>query len=346
MIAERRDKNVDTARGIVCILLVIYHVVGSTRTSGLRLDDASFWRLLGDALIYIRMPMFAFLSGYIYGIRPLAGDGKRFLLGKTRRLLLPLLIVGTSYFLFQSIIPGYSAKWDLHRIFAVGNYPYWFIGSLFIIFIAIMVLEKTGLLAHQLSFSIVLASAIAVQRWIYVPENLNGSFYLFPYFLCGLACFRFRIEGNYIFFSALAIFVTAMFFAAAGLLGYVHVPGRISIIALLIGISSPFLMLRSEWHNEVLTFIGRRSYAIFLYHLFFILTTLFLLHSLNVHEVNTLVVIVTTSSGVFGSLLVERIAKRFAFTRTALLGEHWMPAVHKGNVFNRSNYDLSLLKEP
>ena len=330
MMAEHRDAYVDTARGVTCTFLVLYHSVGWSRTSGLGLDDGSFWRLLVEALIYIRMPVFAFLSGYVYGMRPFVGDGKRFLLGKTRRLLLPMFFAGTAFVLLQSIVPGTNGKppsdWYNYLLF-FPVVQYWFLESLFTIFMAIMVLETLGLLSNRLVFSIVLATAIAIQLIIPFPRvfSLQGTVYLFPYFLCGLACVRFRIESDNIFFSALAVFGGAMCYAVAGVLGYAPLSARMSIVALLIGTSAPFLLLRLQWHNQFFAFIGRSSYAIFLYFVFFTGAARILLYSLNFHDVNTLVVIVTTS-GIFGPLLVEWIAKRFAITRTVLLGEHWMPS--------------------
>jgi hypothetical protein len=245
----------------------MYHCTSVPQISGLRLEDGSFWQILNDALIYVRMPLFAFLAGYIYGRRPLAGDGKHFLLRKMRRLLLPMCVAYPLYFTIRLFFFGIEDN----GVFALYNSPYWFVEALFIIFVATVVLERTALLANGVRFSIVLAAAVAIQRWAHLPPifNLNGSLYLFPYFLCGLACFRFRIEGNYIFVLVLIVFVSAMLFAMAGLLGYVHVPKRISTIALLIGISGPFLMLRSKWHDDLLVFISKSSYAIFLYHMFF-----------------------------------------------------------------------------
>ena len=271
--------------------------------------------------------MFAFIAGYVYGMRPLAGDGKRFFLGKTRRLLLPMVFAGTAFVLLQSIVPGTNRMPISYNVLFFPIYPYWFLKSLFTIFMATMVLEALGLLANRLTFPIVLASAIAIQLIIPFPLifSMQGTVYLFPYFLCGLACLRFRIRSNYILFSALAVFVVAMCYAMAGVLGYAPLPARISIVALLIGTSAPFLLLRLQWHNNCFSFIGRSSYAIFLYFTFFTGSARILLYSLNFNEVNTLVVIVATS-GIFGPLLVERIAKRFAITRTLLLGERWTPS--------------------
>ena len=156
--------------------------------------------------------------------------------------------------------------------------------------------------------------------------NLNGAIYLFPYFLCGLACVRFRIEQKYLFIPTLAVFVGLMLFVVAGSLGYVHLPGRISMTSLLLGASCAYLLVvQLKWRNEFLMAIGKSSYAIFLYHIFFTSLTWLLAHSLHIDEINTLVIMLT-AGGIAGPLLAEKGVRRFAIARTVLLGERWKPS--------------------
>jgi len=56
--------RLETLRGLACILLVLYHVVGSDPAQGLMLADG-WLRWLNDGLAYLRMPLFTFLSGWI-----------------------------------------------------------------------------------------------------------------------------------------------------------------------------------------------------------------------------------------------------------------------------------------
>jgi fucose 4-O-acetylase-like acetyltransferase len=93
MTTKQRDNHVDTIRGISCLLLVVWHVIGDSSTTGLHVAPHSYWRYFADIFIYFRLPMFAFVSGYVYGKRPFEGDARRFLTGKARRLLLPMFVV-------------------------------------------------------------------------------------------------------------------------------------------------------------------------------------------------------------------------------------------------------------
>ncbi|WP_157822193.1 acyltransferase family protein [Shewanella sp. Actino-trap-3] len=65
--------QIDTLRGIACILLVSYHVIGSTPMQGMKISTGLL-REINDLFVYIRMPLFAFISGVLYGFRPIKSD--------------------------------------------------------------------------------------------------------------------------------------------------------------------------------------------------------------------------------------------------------------------------------
>ena len=68
--------HLDTIRGLACLLLVTYHVVGPDRFTGMRVADGSFYRtVLADGPLLVRMPLFTFLSGFVYAYRPVRPRG-------------------------------------------------------------------------------------------------------------------------------------------------------------------------------------------------------------------------------------------------------------------------------
>jgi fucose 4-O-acetylase-like acetyltransferase len=334
MVASRdeasRDECVDTARGLACLLLVAYHVIGSSPDVGLRAGNDSYWRFVADLLMYIRMPMFAFISGYVYGWQPFAEDPKHFLIGKARRLLLPTLVVGTIFAVVQSLTPGANfvvKNWATLHIVPVSHY--WFLEPLFIIFTVVMVLDVLKLLRDQTRFLSVLAAATAIQVSdahfadpVSLVFGLAGAVYLLPYFLCGLACTRLHIEAERLLPVAIIVFVGTFAYAAAGMLGYVPLTVRNSIVALPLGASASFAVLNSGWKNRGLVFIGMSGYAIYLFHPFFTASTRMAMHWLHVQDIDMLVVALTIT-GILGPILIKRLANRFAVTRTALLGRTW-----------------------
>ena len=56
------NMRVETLRGLACVLLVLYHVIGIDSSTGMRVEDGPV-RWLNDGLAYLRMPLFTFLSG-------------------------------------------------------------------------------------------------------------------------------------------------------------------------------------------------------------------------------------------------------------------------------------------
>ena len=154
-----RKFEIDTLRGLACLMLVAYHVVGYSANSGLRLESG-FLRDLNDLLSYFRMPLFTVLSGYVYALRPFNSNALGFVQGKARRLLLPMLFVGTLFAITQSLVPGANDtvdNWWLLHIIPYGHY--WFVESLFLIFMLIMALEYFQLLRTPLQVIAVFALA-------------------------------------------------------------------------------------------------------------------------------------------------------------------------------------------
>ena len=63
---------------------------GGDRDTGLRLPDEHVAAQINDFLALVRMPLFSFLSGMVYALRPARGDIGPFAAGKARRLLVPI----------------------------------------------------------------------------------------------------------------------------------------------------------------------------------------------------------------------------------------------------------------
>ena len=79
--------RIQSLRGLACLLLVGFHVVGVDSAAGLRFADDSLPRLATSLLIHVRMPLFTFLSGFVYAYRPVArGQALAFAKKKALRL--------------------------------------------------------------------------------------------------------------------------------------------------------------------------------------------------------------------------------------------------------------------
>jgi fucose 4-O-acetylase-like acetyltransferase len=275
------------------VLLVVWHVIGSGSMAGLHVADDSFWRLCVDFLIYFRMPGFAFLAGYTYALHP-AVEPKRFLAGKVRRLLVPMLVVGTLFAVTQTFVPGTNLNfnraaydWTMLHIIPVAHF--WFIESIFIIFAAIAILDAFPFMHGARTFALVVTAATVAHFSDALPMyfGLRGALYLLPYFLCGLGCRRFDIRPSRLLMP-LVIFGYGLAFA--GLLGLAPHTERISLLALFLGASAPLLLLHSGWQQPIIQYVGVNSYAIFLFHPFFSAAARILLHAMGVGSIAVLFV--------------------------------------------------------
>jgi fucose 4-O-acetylase-like acetyltransferase len=312
MVADR-DGRIDTLRGLACVLLVIFHVVGQDAHSGLRLPDDDLLRQVNDVLAYVRMPLFSLLSGYVYAWRPYTGGAGGFIRGKARRLLVPVLTVGTAFAVLQSVVPGTNGHvqaWHLLHIVPVSQY--WFLQSLFCIFVVVLVLEQAGLLRTPIRFAGVFLAVVVLHHANPLPDHLGlaGMTYLLPYFMAGLWANRFGAMPSRM----------ALLGAAGGvfaLLGLAHwagaaaLPARNSGPALVLGLSSGLFLLRAGLRLGGLAWIGTHSFAIFLFNSMCAAASRIAWTSAWGQEVSTAVLLVSgVACALFGSIAIESLIRR------------------------------------
>jgi fucose 4-O-acetylase-like acetyltransferase len=268
--SDRRNIRIDTLRGLACLLLVLQHVVGGNISSGLQLDRLHGLVLFNEVLSYLRMPLFSVLSGYVYARRPFRQDAGAFMAGKARRLLIPMLVVGTVFALLQSAVPGSNSQitdWHMLHIRPVAHY--WFLESLFIIFMAILALEHVSALTTTPRFAFVFAAAASMFMLEPFPVyfGLAGAAYLFPFVLFGLWFGRFAgnskdDERVQLQLGLMLLLLAALHAVMLGqALPHIHSP-----VALAIGCAACLILLRSRVESTLLASVGRHSFAIFLFH--------------------------------------------------------------------------------
>lgn len=316
-----KNLQIETLRGLACVLLVAYHVVGSEPTGGLKVETG-IYRELNDLLAYIRMPLFTFLSGWVYSLRPFEKGAISFVKSKARRLLLPMLTVGTLFAILQSITPGAnSAVQDWTTIHIIPVAHFWFLEAIFTIFSFIVVLETLRALQNIRGYSIILALAsIMFVAKIYQPIfALSGAIYLFPFFLLGMLHSRYitsskiKAAAPWIYFTILAISLFTIDFN-------IEPSEKRSFIALIISASCCLLLQNLRIKSNFLGLIGRYSYSIFLFHVFFTAASRIFLHKVGIANVEILFfsgIIV----GISGPVAVEIIVTRNRLLATLLLGK-------------------------
>jgi len=323
-------QSIQTLRGLACIFLVAYHTIGSAPDRGLMMGDGTLLRHLAESFQYLRMPLFAFVAGIVYTFRSVS-PGQHvggFLTGKARRLLIPLLVVGTLQYIVSGVSKGMTGS-DLLGVVWLPVYPYehfWFLQAIFMIFVLVAFLDSFGLLVQRAAVvvALIVAAVICAGDLVRLEYfSIHGALFLLPFFLLGLYFGRFgdplaRPGGVPIAWALVAVGVVV---TQAGLLGYLdHPVSRESPIGLLFGAAFCMLIMRTGWTNRYLGVIGNYSYGIYLFHMFGVAGLRMVLPRLGIHDPYVMFVIML-AGGIGLPILVELVAGRFTVTRMLLLGQ-------------------------
>lgn len=312
-----RDIKIDTLRGLACIFLVGYHVIGNNPSNGLQIESGLL-REINDLLETVRMPLFTFLSGMVYAFRPLSGNWLKFLKGKARRLIIPMLVVGTLFAIIQAIVPGTNNKidnWWLLHIYPVQHF--WFVEALFWVFIFITPLELNRLLNNKLVTGLIIAAflALAVGQPYTKLMAFEGFVYLAPFFLFGMSIVRFKISPLPILPSLIGFIaiMSAIYYLTDGVYGR-------SLLGCVIGILSCYFLLGLRLKIRWLAKIGIYSYSIYIFHVFFTAASRIVVNKFftMTDEFNF---IIGTLLGLLGPIGVYSLAKRLPWGHLFLLGE-------------------------
>ena len=306
-----RKLSIDTLRGLACILLAAHHVIGHDTTAGLRLPTDHVLPQVNEVLALLRMPLFSFLSGFVYAWRPYSGDAGRFLKGKVRRLLVPMLLVGTLFAVFQANTPGANASeydWRLLHIVPVAHY--WFLESLFLIFMLTVLLERFALLAtpHRFAMVWVLAAMLYLANPMPYHLGLQGATYLLPFFLLGLGSNRFGegLPRGWVMGLAAAMIAGLGIYL---LLVAKAMPHRTQLTALVISACTCLFLVRTHIELRWLAWIGVYSFAIYLFHTMFSAATRIVLLQLGVTSIPILFTLGLVA-GVSGPIAAAMILRR------------------------------------
>lgn len=316
-----RDGQVQTLRGVACLLLVAFHAVGSSAASGLHVPDGSRYREFTNLFVHIRMPLFTFLSGLVYAYRPLRpGEALPFLGKKLRRLGIPLLVASTILYLLH--LAAHDAVPPLSRLWSVYLYPFyhlWFVQALLPVFALLVVLELLGALATFGRFVAVLALSLTVYWYgTLLPSDVLGlrnATYLLPFFLWGVGVHRFHrlLQSEPAMFAAASCLAVAQglhwYMVLTRTLAPIDPVATRSAWTILIGMSAGLCGLRFLVRIPLMERIGASSYAIYLYHPLFVAAALAGLGALPALP-TILLFAAAAAAGIAGPMVLELVAAR------------------------------------
>lgn len=277
--SKRKELSIETLRGFAIIFMVAGHVIGGSSDNGMRVADDSGWRYFYFTFEYLRMPLFTVISGYVYSLWPI-GNSRilSFLKGKGRRILLPLVSVGTIHFLIQHFVPGTNAKYPLSDLWRIYIFPYehfWFLQSIFLIFVLIAVLDHFKLIVTFRKWLIVFLIAALIRTFILpFPGNffsINGFLNLLPFFLlgCGIKRFENIFSGKETIKLSLIVFVISVFLQQFTWFSNIKLNFfEFNLLSICVACPGIIVLFYIRKDITIISKIGYYAFGIYLFHVF------------------------------------------------------------------------------
>lgn len=262
--------NINSVRGLACLLVVALHVVGDAESNGLRLPMTSLWHYAMESIEFLRIPLFTALSGYLYAShRVERQDLRRFWTKKLRRLGIPLVFATVVIWGLREQARGDQMTLLHALLFEFGHL--WYLQALLLLFTGISVWDAfwrpglVGLVLAGLTAVMVGQSGVAITDFFGVP----GAIYLAPYFLFGIIV---RERPDWLLdrqfgFMALGIIVIVLTSQQLGLYGLTDGVTLLQLPAALAGMAGVVFLLQRFPRNVLLARIGSYSYTIYLWHI-------------------------------------------------------------------------------
>lgn len=331
-----KDTRIETLRGLALILMVVGHVIGSSAHSGMRVPDDSLLRYLYDSFVYIRMPLFTAISGYVYALRPVTSSRsvQQFLKGKAYRIAVPLLVVSSLFFVAQSFTPGTNEKPDLDNFFGIFFYGYahfWFLQAILLIFLAVVFLEKAHITKTLTGAFLVLLVSLLVPALLSEPIKIF-SFYraldLLPFFLLGLITCRFpeKLTGLLPFLLA-ACALTLVIIHQAYLLDLLSLPSSwVDKLGSALGLCAIYTLIHHRFNCFPLMFLGKYSFEVYLFHVFGTAGARILLNRLEIYSTVT-VFTISLVAGLLLPIALKVLAQQHALSDLLLFGNKHVATV-------------------
>jgi len=90
MAEQQRLYYIETFRGLACLLIVWFHVIEGLVARGDVTASIEAYTSFNSYIKFMRLPLFTFISGYVYALNPvLPSHWMIFLRKKAKRLLVP-----------------------------------------------------------------------------------------------------------------------------------------------------------------------------------------------------------------------------------------------------------------
>lgn len=282
-VARGRSVEVETLRALACVALVFLHAVGTTDDSGLNLPMDHPFHTANTVFRDIRMPLFSFISGFVFvcTVNDISHLGA-LITKKARRLLVPMVPAALLSWIALSMHHGIGSQPEIFDIFYLPYKQFWLVYAVFIIMVffysASLVLRYNKTYIAFAFFILTTIIYIFFQRWNPNLFSSWGAIYLGPYFMAGfiLANAHTAISARRLLGVGWRRGLAVLLFGALLLLEYLLVTGVYEVswpqrkaIGVAAGVTGCFLLFCIAPRIPAIAWIGGYSFTIFLYHYFF-----------------------------------------------------------------------------
>ncbi len=334
-----REKNysIEVLRGVVILLMIVYHVIGSGSDGAMKEHYPSVWRYISDCCGFIIVPLYAAISGWVYAIKDVSVIAPReFIANKFLRLIVPAFTVGTLYFVVQYFTAGTNVTAELSSIWRIYVFPYtiyWFLLSIFLIFVFQYFVDRANVCDSITKYLFILVVALGICYFISfgvvagTPNvfSYQGALGIYIYFLIGLGVKRFndffKPIAKLFGYSSVVLLVALInwiWFYRSGVFGG-------TIFTLLVPIFTCgiiILLLQLKLNLKLLVWVGGYSYGIYLFHGFGTAGGRIILNAFGITN-STVVFFVSFAVALFCSILAVIIIKKIKIADFLLLGAKW-----------------------
>ena len=267
--------NISIFRVISMLLIVLYHCMcynaGIWNYPSVEPDNVIY--ILAQIIVYLALPFFFFISGYLYSYIYIYKNGyrnwRKFLISKLKRLILPTISWTIIYYI---VIPSDFSIWELLS----GIRHLWFLPTLFCVFIIAKIISPVFFLKGKPFIDILIglglmAISIVINRKY--GELLVGNLtHYIVYFLGGMILFKHRIfVMNRSFAIALLLLLICMhclilLFPLFRFQSIVDVIIVIAISGLILELLTAVRLNPDSYKTSVLKNLDKNSMGIYLVH--------------------------------------------------------------------------------
>ena len=183
-------RNLDSVRGLACVLIVALHVVGVSSIDGLKLPDGSAWHDVMRSLNIVRLPLFTAMAGFLYGAMPATRRGYgEFMKRKARQFLVPLLFATLVFWVVRRVTYGEAGS--LFWAYVDGYQHLWYIDALLLIFGVVAFIDTRTRSVWKPWLALIAVIAVSYYSFPDIPVmHAKNAVFLTPFFVAGLMLYR------------------------------------------------------------------------------------------------------------------------------------------------------------